>query len=484
MQLTRPEAAPAAGHQRVWALALTSVAFFMTALDALVVVTALPAIHAGLGGSVSTLEWTVNAYTLPFAAGIITAAALGDRLGRRRMYVTGLLIFAAASAACALAPDAGALIAARAVQGLGAALVTPLSLTILAGVFPPERRGSIVGIWGAIGGLAVAGGPLVGGAVVQGLDWHWIFWINVPIGLAAAILSARQLPESRGPVAARLDLGGATLVATGAVALAWGLVRAASIGWGSTQVVVALCLGALLIAGFIEWERRVPAPMLPLRLLRIRAFTAANATGFLSMAAITSAAFLMSQFFQLGLGYSPLGTGLRFLPWTATPLVVAPVAGRLADRLGARPLMSAGMAMQAAGLGWIALDITTHANYGKLVLPLVIAGVGISMVIPTTPTAALGAVPLADIGTASGVQTTLQRFGAVFGVAIITAVFAASGHLGSAAGVISGVRPALTAAAGLSLAGALAALAVGRRQGRSVGPAVSEAAPGALSEVR
>jgi EmrB/QacA subfamily drug resistance transporter len=484
MQLTRPVAAPAAGHQRVWALALTSVAFFMTALDALVVVTALPAIHAGLGGSVSTLEWTVNAYTLPFAAGIITAAALGDRLGRRRMYVTGLLIFAAASAACALAPDAGALIAARAVQGLGAALVTPLSLTILAGVFPPERRGSIVGIWGAIGGLAVAGGPLVGGVVVQGLDWHWIFWINVPIGLAAAMLSARQLPESRGPAAARLDIGGAALVATGAVALAWGLVRAASIGWGSTQVVVALSLGALVIAGFIEWERRVPAPMLPLRLLRIRAFTAANATGFLSMAAITSAAFLMSQFFQLGLGYSPLGTGLRFLPWTATPLVVAPVAGRLADRLGARPLMSAGMAMQAAGLGWIVLDITAHASYGELVLPLVIAGVGISMVIPTTPTAALDAVPQADIGTASGVQTTLQRFGAVFGVAIITAVFAASGHLGSAAGVISGVRPALTASAGLSLAGALAALAAGRRRSRTASPSASDPAPAALSEVR
>ncbi len=483
MQLTRPVAAPGAGHQRTWALALTSVAFFMTALDALVVVTALPAIHAGLGGSVSTLEWTVNAYTLPFAAGIITAAALGDRLGRRRMYVTGLLIFAVASAACALAPDAGALIAARVVQGLGAALVTPLSLTILAGVFPPERRGSIVGVWGAIGGLAVAGGPLVGGAVVQGLDWHWIFWINVPIGLAAAILSARQLPESRGP-AARLDIGGAALVATGAVALAWGLVRAASIGWGSGQVIVALCLGALLTAGFISWERRVPAPMLPLRLLRIRAFTAANATGFLSMAAITSSAFLMSQFFQLGLGYSPLGTGLRFLPWTATPLLVAPVTGRLADRLGARPLMSAGMAMQAAGLGWISLDITTHASYVELVLPLVIAGVGISMVIPTTPTAALGAVPPADLGTASGVQTTLQRFGAVFGVAIITAVFSASGHLGSAAGVISGVRPALTAAAGLSLAGALAALAVGRRRSRTASPSVSEPALATLSEVR
>ncbi len=187
MQLTAPAVAPAVRGQRRWALALTSVAFFMTALDALVVVTALPAIHAGLGGSVATLEWTVNAYTLPFAAGIITAAALGDKFGRRRMYVTGLLLFTIASAACALAPSASFLITARAAQGLGAALVTPLSLTILAAVFPPERRGSIIGIWGAIGGLAVAGGPLVGGAVVQGLDWHWIFWINVPIGLAAAV---------------------------------------------------------------------------------------------------------------------------------------------------------------------------------------------------------------------------------------------------------------------------------------------------------
>jgi MFS family permease len=223
--------------------------------------------------------------------------------------------------------------------------------------------------------------------------------------------------------------------------------------------------------------------MLPLRLLRIRAFTAANATGFMSMAAITSAAFLMSQFFQLGLGYSPLGTGLRFLPWTATPLLVAPVAGRLADRLGARPLMTAGMAMQAAGLGWIALDITSGASYGELVLPLVIAGVGISMVIPTTPTATLGAVPPADMGTASGVQNTLQRFGAVFGVAIVTAVFSASGHLGSAVGVISGVRPGLAASAGLSLAGAVAAIAVGRRRDRTATSGVTEPALVSLSEV-
>jgi EmrB/QacA subfamily drug resistance transporter len=454
---------------------LTSVAFFMTALDALVVVTALPAIHAGLGGSVATLEWTVNGYTLPFAAGIITAAALGDRLGRRRMYITGLLIFTIASAACALAPDTGALIAARAVQGLGAALVTPLGLTILAAAFPPERRGSIVGIWGAIGGLAVAGGPLVGGAVVQGLNWHWIFWINVPIGLLAAILSAAFLPESRGQ-AGRLDIGGVTLVAAGAVALAWGLVRTTDVGWGSVQVIAALSLGTLLIAGFMWWESRVPAPILPLRLLRVRAFTAANATGFMSMAAITSAAFLMSQYFQLGLGYSPLGTGLRFLPWTATPLLVAPVAGRLGDRIGNMPLMAAGMALQAAGLGWTALEVTSGARYSQLVLPLVIAGVGISMAIPTTPTAALGAVSPADMGTASGVQNTLQRFGAVFGVAIVSAIFSASGHLGSAAGVISGIRPALAASAGLSLLGALTALAVGRRRERSAAGAPTEPA--------
>ncbi len=482
MQLTAT-AAPAARGQRSWALVLTSVAFFMTALDALVVVTALPAIHASLGGSVATLEWTVNAYTLPFAAGIITAAALGDRLGRRRMYVSGLLLFTFASAACALAPSASALITARAFQGLGAALVTPLSLTILAAVFPPERRGTIVGIWGAIGGLAVAGGPLVGGIVVQGLDWHWIFWINVPIGLAAAILSAVRLPESRGQVR-RLDIGGLLLVGAGTVALAWGLVRTTDVGWGNTQVITSLCLGAALIVAFVGWERRVAAPMLPLRLLRIRAFTAANATGFMSMAAITSAAFLMSQFFQLGLGYTPLGTGLRFLPWTATPLVIAPVAGRLADRIGARPLMAAGMAMQAVGLAWVAMDISAGASYGELVLPLVIAGVGISMVIPTTPTAALGAVPAADLGTASGVLNTLQRFGAVFGVAIVAAVFSASGHLGSAAGVFAGVRPALATSAGLSLLGAFAALAGGgRRRGAGVTDAVEAPALASVSEV-
>jgi EmrB/QacA subfamily drug resistance transporter len=453
-----------------WALALTSVAFFMTALDTLVVITALPAIHAGLGGSVSTLEWTVNAYTLTLAAGIITAAALGDRFGRRRMYVAGLLLFTAASAACALAPSAGLLVGARAVQGLGAALITPLSLTILASAFPAERRGAVVGIMGAIGGLAIAGGPLVGGAVVDGLGWHWIFWLNVPIGLAAAALAMSRLPESRGP-AARLDLPGAAMATAGAVALAWGLVRATDVGWASPQVIGALILAAVLIAGFVAWERRASEPMLPLRLLRIPAFAAANATGFLMFASITSAAFMMAQYFQLGLGYSPLGTGLRFLPWTLTPLLIAPAAGALADKIGSRPLMVLGLAMQAAGLAWIALAATSTAGYGRFVLPLITAGVGISMAIPTVPTTALNAVPPVDMGKASGVQNTMQRFGAVFGVAIVAAVFSANGHLGSPATLISGFRPALAAAAGLSAAGALTALGAGaRRRSPSASP--------------
>jgi EmrB/QacA subfamily drug resistance transporter len=458
-------------------LALTSVSFFMVALDALVVATALPAIHRSIGGSIATLEWTVNAYGLTFAAGIITAAALGDRLGRRRVYVAGLLLFTIASAACALAPTAGWLIAARAVQGLGSAAVTPLSLTILSSTFPPARRGSIIGIWGGIGGLAVAGGPLIGGAVVQGLDWHWIFWINVPIGLVAAVLSAIFLPDSRGP-ATRLDLPAVPLVAGGAAALAWALVQAGSAGWSDPKAITAFVAGAALLAGFVIRERRAAEPMLPLRLFRSRTFSAANVSAFLTSGAIFSAAFLTVQYFQLGMGYSPLATGLRLLPWTATPMLVAPAAGALADRIGARPLLVTGLVLQAAGLFWVADIAAVGASYAQFVIPLVIAGVGVSMTLPTVATAALGAVPPADIGKASGVNNTLQRFGGAFAVAAVTAVFASYGHLGSPASVVSGYRPALAVSAGLSLIGAIAAVAVGRRNA-----AAAQTAPGRQADV-
>ncbi len=446
-----------------WAVILTSVVFFMVNLDALVVITALPAIHHDLGASVSTLEWTINAYTLSYAAGIATAASVGDRFGRRRIFVLGLALFTLASGACALAPTVPLLIAARVIQGLGAAIIMPLSLTILTAAFPAERRGMIIGLWGGIGGLAVAGGPLVGGAITQGLDWHWIFWVNVPIGLVATVLSTRLLAESHGP-ATRLDLPAVGLVAGGALGVIWGLLQASTIGWTSPETILALGLGVLLLAGFVAWERRVAAPMLPLRLFASRRFAAANLTGFLMTASLFGAAFLAAQYFQLALGFSPLGAGVRFLPWTATPMVVAPIAGLVSDRIGQRPVMVTGMLLQGIGLGWWSWVATNGVDYPHLILPLLIAGIGVSMALAATPTAVLSAVTPPDMGKASGVNSTLQRFGSVFGVAVATAVFTANGHLGTPASFTAGFRPALAVLAGLSLLGVLSALAVGSRR--------------------
>jgi EmrB/QacA subfamily drug resistance transporter len=462
-------------------LLLTSVAFFMVSLDALVVTTALPAIHRSIGGAIGTLEWSINAYGLTFAAGIITAAALGERLGRRRVYIAGLVVFTLASAACGVAPNAGLLIAARAVQGLGAAAVTPLALTLLAAAFPVERRGAVVGIFGGISGLAVAGGPLVGGAVTQGLNWHWIFWINVPIGVLAVLGSALFLPSGHAagsadsastgaaaaskPASGRIDVPGAVLVAVGSALLIWGLVRVGGSGLGDLPGLLGLAAGLALLTGFVVWEWRAVSPMLPLRLFRSRTFAAANVAGFMSFGAIISAAFLTAQYFQLGLGYSPLATGLRLLPWTATPMLVAPVAGALADRIGTRPLLVTGLVLQAGGLAWVAaLASAGSTGYGLYVVPFLIAGVGISMAIPTVPTAALGAVSPADVGQASGVSNTMQRFGGAFAIALVSAIFAAHGHLGSAASFTAGYRPAMLGSAGLSLVGAVAAIGIARRR--------------------
>jgi EmrB/QacA subfamily drug resistance transporter len=459
-----------------WTLGLTSTSYFMVVLDALVVVTALPRMEHDLHAGIPTLQWTVNAYGITVAAGIIMAAALGDRLGRRRMFVGGVALFTLASAACALAPTATSLIAARAVQGFGGATILPLSLTILTTAFPAERRGMIVGVYGGLAGLAVAAGPLVGGAVTQGLDWHWIFWINVPLGVVATALSLRLLPESYG-ARARLDLPGVALVSSGAVALVWGLVRASTSGWGSAEVVTALVLGSVLIAAFVYWESRAAEPMVPLRLFEIRAFAAGNATTFLMSGAVFGAAFLVIQYVQLARGYSPLSTGVRLLPWLATPMFVSPVAGALSDRVGRRPVIATGLLLQTLGFGWVALNASVHASYLELALPLLVAGVGISMALPTVPTAVLSAVAPEEMGKASGVNTMMQRFGSVFAVAITTAVFTANGHLGSPAGITDGFKPALGVCAGLSLLGTLTALGMASRRTDRIVDLEVEAAP-------
>jgi EmrB/QacA subfamily drug resistance transporter len=449
-------------HRRLTVL-LTAGAYLLITLDALVVVTALPSIHGDLGGGAGNLPWIINAYALTFAAGIITASALGDRWGRRRTYVGGLLLFTTASAACALAPSLGVLIGFRAVQGLGAAVVMPLGLTLLTSSFPAERRGAVVGIWGGVAGLGVASGPLVGGAVTQGLDWHWIFWVNVPLGIAAVIAILRVLAESYGPHS-RLDPLG-MVTASGAMAsLVWGVLRAPVAGWSSTEVVVALALGALLLAAFVAWESIAPAPMVPLSLFRSRVFSASAGTQFLMAASIFATAYVTSQYFQISRGDSPLSTGLKFLPWTMTPLLVAPIAGKLVDRVGARAIAAPGLALQAVGFLWLLHAAHTHASYGEFVAPFVLAGVGISMALPAPSAAGLNAAPPPLLGRAAGVLNTVQQIGQATGVAVVTVVFDAHGSLNSPSEMLSGYEPALVTAATISVLGAIAALGIGRHR--------------------
>jgi EmrB/QacA subfamily drug resistance transporter len=468
-------------HTTRWVLALTGIGSLMAALDTLVVSTGLSTIRLDLHASVEQLEWTVNAYNLSFAVLLITGAAIGDRFGRRKMYAVGLGLFAIASAASALAPNVGTLVAARAVQGAGSALILPLGLALLTAAFPPERRGAAIGIFGAVTGIAVASGPLVGGAIVEGLAWQWIFWINVPIGLAAIPLVLRKLDESFGPDTG-LDIPGLALITVGALGIVWGLVRGNQAGWGSAEVVFALAGGALLVAAFVAWERRAREPMLPMQLFRSRAFTAANSAIFFTLASLFGAVFFYAQLLQTGDGFGPLATGLRLLPWTATFITIAPLAGALADKIGERPLMVTGLSLQAAGMAWLALIAEPGMAYSHMIAPFIVAGTGISLAIPSAQTSAVGSVESEAIGKAAGVNSMMRELGGVFGIALVVAVFASAGSYASAASFVDGFRPAIGVAAGLAFAGALASLALpSRRRSERVAlatttPATQEAA--------
>src|SRR5690242_16199398 len=446
----------------IWTFAITSVALFMTTLDNLVVTTALPVIHRDLHASLSGLEWTVNAYTLTFAVFLITGAALGDRFGRRRMFVVGLAIFTAGSAAAALAPSIEALIVARAIQGFGGAIVLPLTLTILSAAVPAERRGLALGAWGGISGLAVALGPLVGGAVVQGISWQWIFWLNVPIGLVLIPLAALRLKESHGSNDA-LDLPGVGLASAGLFGIVWGLVRGNSVGWGSAEIVFSLVAGAVVLALFVLWELRTDEPMLPLRFFRNRTFTSANVASLLMFFGMFGSIFLLAQFFQTVQGYSPLDAGLRVLPWTAMPIFVAPIAGALSDRIGGRPLMATGLALQATGLAWIAVVSTPTVAYSALVVPFILSGVGMALYFAPVANVVLSSVRPEEEGQASGANNAIRELGGVFGVAVLASVFAHYGGYASGQTFVHGLQPAIYAGAGVVAAGAVAALGIKRR---------------------
>ncbi len=449
-------------HKTLWAFALTSVAAFMVSLDNLVVTTAIPVIRRDLNTGLGGLEWLVNAYTLTFAVLLLTGAALGDRFGRRRLLAIGLGIFTLASAAAALAPSIAVLDAARAVQGLGGAIVMPLTLTILSASVPAEKRGLALGAWGGISGLAVAFGPLVGGAVVSGISWHWIFWLNVPIGLVLVPLVLLRLEESRGP-GDRFDLPGLGLASAGLLGIVWGLVRANSLGWGSPEILGALVAGVVLTAAFVAWELRAPAPMLPMHYFRDRTFALANGASLLFSFGMFGSIFLLAQFFQTVQHYSPFASGLRILPWTAMPMLVAPLAGAFSDRIGGHRLMGAGLALQALGLAWIAAVSTPTTPYIDLVAPFAVSGIGMGLFFAPVANVVLSSVALEAQGQASGANNAIRELGGVLGVAVLASVFSHYGGYGTGQSFTNGLVPAVYIGAAIVLVGSVAAFAIRRR---------------------
>ncbi|MFE3195225.1 MFS transporter [Nocardia sp. NPDC059240] len=437
-------------------LAAIGIPTFMVTLDNLVVTNALPVIRTELHASLSDLQWFVNAYTLAFASLLLTAAALGDRLGRRRLYLAGIALFTLGSAACALATEPWMLIAARAAQGFGGAAVMPLSLTLLSAAVPEKMRSAAIGIWGGISGLGVALGPVVGGAVVEGINWQWIFWINVPIGIFAVPFAARVLNESFGG-ARKLDLVGLVLSAGGVLAVVWGVIHGAGDGWTSAKVLTGLIGGGVLLVVFVLWERRVADPMLPLRLFARRGYVINVVTLTFSLGVFGSI-FLLAQYFQVVQGYSPLAAGVRTLPWTMAPMVVAPLSGLVVDRVGARTLIGVGQVLLSIALFWMALATGVHSDYSSFVLPFILGGIGMGLTFAPTATAVMARTAPADQGMASGANNTIREVGVALGVAVLASVFASRGSYLTPQDYVDGLIPAVKVGAAVVAVGALFSL--------------------------
>jgi EmrB/QacA subfamily drug resistance transporter len=442
-----------------WTLLIVSVGLFMTVLDNLVVNVALPSIHRDLGSSIQALEWTVNAYVLSYAVFLLTGAALGDRFGRKRMFVAGISLFTLSSAAAALAPTTGMLIAARATQGLGAAIVTPLTLTLLADAFPPRQRGVAIGIWSAISGVAVALGPLVGGAVVQLASWHYIFWINVPVGAVLVPLSIAHLSESHGS-SRSLDLTGLGLASSGLFGIVFGLVRSQSLGWGDLQVVVPLAIGAALVVAFIAYELRTANPMLPMRFFTKRSFAVTNAVSLAMYFGMFGSIFFLSQYLQNVLHNTPLQAGVKLLVWTGASLVVSPLAGFFSERYGSRGFMVAGLSLQALALGWLATLASVHQTYASMIVPFVLAGSGMALVFAPSANAVLSSVRTHEAGQASGATNAIRELGGVLGIAVLATVFTSHGGYTSPHAFVTGLTPAMWVGVAVLAAGALIAAAL------------------------
>lgn len=445
---------PMSGRAVAAVLAAVGIPMFMVTLDNLVVTNALPVIRTELGASLSDLQWFINAYTLSFASLLLTVSAIGDRLGRRRIFLAGIALFTVASAACALATEPWMLIAARVVQGFGGAAVAPLSLTLLSAAVPERMRSAAIGIWGGIFGLGVAVGPLVGGAVVEGLSWQWIFWLNVPIGLVVVPFAASVLRESYGATR-RLDLIGLALSAGGVLALVWGVIHGADDGWTSATVLGSFVAGAVLLTGLVAWELKTPDPMLPLRLFRSRAYRVSNIMSFTFSMGVFGSIFLLAQYFQVVQGYSPLEAGVRTMPWTMAPMVVAPIAGLLVDRVGARTLLAAGQILLTIALGWMAAVTTVDVGYPAFVGPFLLGGIGMGLTFAPSATVIMASAAPDDRAMASGTNNTLREIGVAMGIAVLASVFASHGSYLSPQAYVDGLVPAIWVGTAIVAVGAV-----------------------------
>lgn len=448
------------GRRRVpvWlAIVAASLPMFMATLDNLVMTSALPVIQADLGSSVGQLSWFMNAYTLTFATFMLPAATLGDRLGRRRMMIAGLALFTLASIASALSTSSEALIAARAVQGVGAAAIMPLSLTLLAAAVPPAMRAAAIGIWGGVSGLGVALGPVIGGAVVEGISWQAIFWLNVPVAVVALPLLLVAIPESRGTWQKLDPLG--VLLLGGAVFLGiWGIVHGNDDGWSDPLVVGPLVLAVALLPAYVLWARGRAHAVLPLRLFSARKFTVANVIFLMFTLGMFGTVFLLSQYLQIVQGYTPLEAGIRTLPWTAAPMVVAPIAGALVGRLGYRNLLFTGLVLQTTSLVWFAALTENGSGYASFLVPLAMAGVGMGLVFAPGASMVLDGLPDSDFAVASSANSTIREFGVALGIALLVAVFLGNDGELTPTGYDGAIGPALLAGAAAVLVAVVASL--------------------------
>ncbi len=449
-------------RRKWWTLAAVSFGLFMIMLDNTVVNVALPSIQEDLGADLSELQWVVAGYALTFAALMLIGGKVSDAYGRRLIFVVGIAVFTLASLACGLADSSEMLIGARVVQGAGAALMNPATLSIIAATFPPAQRGAAIGIWAGVSALALAIGPLVGGLLTQHLSWNWIFFVNIPVGVVGVFASFLLIDESRDEAHERLDIPGLATSSVGLFALTYGLIEANTYGWTSVRIVGAFAVAAVALVSFVLLERHQRAPMLPLGLFKNRTYTGANTVVLLVALAMFGVFFFVSLYMQNILGFSAVETGAAFLPMTILIILIAPIAGKTTDRAGSRALMTVGMLLVAAQLLYFS-RLTADASFWNLLPGFLVGGAGMAMTMTPSAAAATRAVPVDNAGVGAAVLNAFRQVGGSLGIALMGAIMAreAAGRR-TVDAFMDGFQRSLLVAAFIALAGAIVAFALVR----------------------